>query len=330
MARYVADQNQVTFKFESGTYAVVSGGEHWIGAVQSNDIDDEMGVIPLRYAGTATRNVDQFIDGPQDVTGTLTFFPQDWKFLHFALGSNVDGGSPSPYTHTISETNTDNGNAFTSGTLNPFVSFTVVDSQSKGTAGENFVRTVNGCVVDSLTMTAAQGEIINMEVGFRGQSSNYSSGAIAAITDTATTRPFLWSDVEVHKPSGTVLPTVKEVSVTVNNNFEAPHYLNGSRVVSTPFPQSRDYEISLTVDSTSEKTKEFYDQNLIGGSEFNMIFAVNASTGSRAMAWTFSGCKLMDMESPSEVEGVNEQTLTIAAKTSVVLVDDAIELYNPW
>ena len=64
---------------------------------------------------------DKFVDGPRDVTGTLSFFPQDWKFLAFTLGSNVDAGAPSPFTHTMSETNSADGNAFTSGVFCPFV-----------------------------------------------------------------------------------------------------------------------------------------------------------------------------------------------------------------
>ena len=39
---------------------------------------------------------------------------------------------------------------------------------------------------------------------------------------------------------------------------------------------------------------------------------------------------MMDMEAPTPNEGVNEQTLTIMSKTASVLVNDTIELYNPW
>ena len=329
MARYIADQNQVSFKYESGTYATPSGGNHWVGDVQSHVVDDQMGVIAVRYAGTGDRNVSTFIDGPQDVRGTITYFPNDWKMLMFALGSNVDAGSPSPYTHTLSEVNSASGNAFTSGALNPFISFTMVDEQKGAATGQNFIRTVNGCMVDNISVSASQGEIVNVEVEYVGQVQTYTSGALATVTDPATV-PFLWDQVVVYKPSGTALDAVKDMSFSVNNNLQAPHYVNGSRVVSVPFPQSRDYELTLTVDATSEKTKEFYDENLIGGSTFNMMIEINASTGSRDAFIVLSGCKMMDMEAPSAVEGVNEQTLTIRPQTASVVVNDTIELYNPW
>ena len=95
MAIYKADQNQTAFFYESGTYGNLSGGAHWIGQVMSCTPDEERSTIRNRYQGTGTRNVDQFLFGVRDYTGTLVYNPQDWKFLMFALGSNVDAGSPS-------------------------------------------------------------------------------------------------------------------------------------------------------------------------------------------------------------------------------------------
>src|SRR3990167_3539006 len=103
MSRFIGDSNKVLFKYESGTYASASGTGQWIGLVQDHSIDENENTVSLRYLGGGDRNVQAFTDGPREVEGTFTFFPQDWKFLMFALGSNVDAGSPSPYSHTISE-----------------------------------------------------------------------------------------------------------------------------------------------------------------------------------------------------------------------------------
>ena len=337
-ARYLGDANRSLFFYESGTYGAGSGTGQWIGLVQNSTIDESTGVIPVRYMGTNTRNVDQWVDGPKDVNGTISFFPQDWKFLFFALGSNVDSGSPSPYIHTISELNSGSMSAFTSGTLSPFTSFQVEDGKKTvGGAGQQFVRTVRGCNVNTFTLNAAQGEIITCDVDYVGQDVLFTSGNPTAVTET-TTRPFMWRDVRVHIPSGTVINEVKSLSLTINNNLEVPHYLNGSQVTAAPIPLSRDYEVSVTLDTTSENTKTFWESYFAGGSilnqgtgsEFNMMLEINASTGSRDAFFVFSGCKMMDVELPSPMEGVNETTLTITPKNMVAVVSDAIELYNPW
>ena len=96
---FVSDQQHVSFRYESGTYAVPSGVNTWIGLVTDHSVDEDMGVIPVRYAGTNSRLTQQFLDGPQTFTNSITFHPQNFRMLKFVLGSCVDGGSPSPYTH---------------------------------------------------------------------------------------------------------------------------------------------------------------------------------------------------------------------------------------
>lgn len=333
MGRYLGDQNQLGFYYESGTYANTSGALQWIGQVQESTVDEEMGVIPTRYLGGGDRNVDTFIDGPRTYTGTFRYFPQDWKFLHFALGSNVDGGSPSPYTHTISETNSDVGNAFTSGNRCPFVSFGLEEAQKGPTDGQGFVRTFKGCMVDTMAITIAENEPISVEIGWMGQSDTFSSGNPSAIT-AATTRPFIWGDAQIHIPSGTVYEESTNVVWNISNNMRGPHYVGGSRDIKEPIPLNRDHIFDITLEATSQRTKTLYDQYFLGGSTFNMMVEVtdiSAGAGSRDLFTVFSGCKIIDMSAPSPQEGVNEQTLTIQAPSAnSTVVNDLIELYNPW
>ena len=272
MARFIADQNQLGFLYESGTYGTSTGGTlQWIGLVQDHTPDEDVGVIQARFLSDPDRNVGQFIDGPLNFPGTFTYFPQDWKFLLFAMGSNVDGGSPSPYTHTISEKNGSGLlNAFTSGALNPWISFTLEDVQQGAVAGENFTRTMAGCVVDSMNISASQGELYTVEINYIAQTIVFGSKAPTTITEV-TTRPFVWSDTRLHIPSGTIYDALLDLSWTINNNFIAPHYLNGSREISVPIPGNRDYELGITFQATSERTKILYDQHFLGGSEFNAM-----------------------------------------------------------
>ena len=127
MSLYVADQNLVAMKFESGTYGVASGAGQWIGLVTDHSPSDEENIQQIRYTGTSSRNVGIQINTAKDYEGTLTFHPQNFRMFGFALGSTVDSGTAgSPFNHVISEINSDDTYAFTSGTNTCFPSFTLV------------------------------------------------------------------------------------------------------------------------------------------------------------------------------------------------------------
>jgi len=327
---FVADQNKIALLMESGTYATANGTGIWPGLVQSHEVDENMNVIKSRFAGTASRNVAQFIDGPTDFTGTLTVFPQNWRMLWLAMGAVADSGSSSPYIHTITETDSNDIDVYNGGT---FPSFTIEDSQSTWVAGSgmNFVRTINGCTADSMTLTASEGEPISFEIGYTAQDVTYSSGATTAITED-TKRPYMSSDVCVYLPSGTKMSHISEFSLTVNNNLEAPHYVDcgNGRTIAQPIPTNRDYEVSITTHGDRTWTKSLYDQYFLGGSTFNMLVTSTISTGSRDLLITCSGCKLTDMSAPTTNEGVNEWSLTIEPEKVSIVANDEVEKYAPW
>jgi len=169
MGNLVADLNATMFKFESGTYAVPSGTSgNWLGLVTNTEISENMNVQEVRYAGTSNRNVGIFIDGPQDYEFTVTMHPQNFRMLGYALGSIVDV-SGTTNQHRMSEINSDGSYAYTSGILNPFASFTLID-QKKGVAdGKHLIKTLNGCEVNSYSISASEGEVVEVEVGGMGQ-----------------------------------------------------------------------------------------------------------------------------------------------------------------
>ena len=121
MGRFIGDRTTFSWKYESGTYANASGGEQWPGLCQTANVSEEINKRSERYINGGTRNVSTHFEGPRDTDVTFNSWVQDWRMLGFALGSIVTAGSP--YTHTLSETNNDNTNAFTSGTDGPFISF---------------------------------------------------------------------------------------------------------------------------------------------------------------------------------------------------------------
>ncbi len=323
MSKYISDQNQLAFIYESGTYANTSGTRQWIGLVQEHTIDENTNVIPIRYQGSTDRNVDMFEDGNQDFTGTFTYFPQDRKMLGFAIESVSDTASAG--SHVFTETNSDDTNYAIAG--QSLSSFTLEDSKNNGTAGSNFVRSLSGCMIDSITTTWTQGEPVNCEVGYMAQSLTFASGAIVAV-DPTTTRPFMTSKATLQIPSGTTVDNAIEFSIVINNNLESGHYNNGSKVIKEPLPLNRDYELNVTAKMDSTNAKTFYENYYLGGSTFNAMIQSLGAGGS--LFYVMSGCKLTDMETPSPIEGTHDQTLTIVPAHVSATVEDAIEDYNAW
>ena len=328
MARnFVADQNKIAMFYESGTLGVGSGNAFWVGMVQNHSLSESQGVINVRYAGNLSRDVAQFIDGPTEFSGTLEFYPQDWRMLKFAMGQVADAGSPSPYSHAYTAADSDDECKEIAGRVLP--TFSVEDSQAY-TAGSNFVRTIKGCAIDSLSISTSEGAPITCSAEYKAQSIAYSSGAASAITHAdsvgSTTVPFMWQHTKVQIPSGTAY-SPKNVTLTIANNLAVPNYVDATRNISDLIPQNRDYNLSLTLNGDAQLTKTIYDDYWVGGSAFNLIISSIVSLGSRAVYFTCSGCKLTAFDAPTGIEGVNEQTLTIVPKT-ITVAEDSLVQYN--
>jgi hypothetical protein len=319
--KYFGNCNQLAFQFESGTYALASGTRQWIGLVQGHEPADTLDIIPIRYQGNFTRNVTLYADGKEEYGGTFTYYPQDWKFLAFALGSaQVLTGSV-----LIRESDCDDANyAVANQTLS---SFTLEDAKKTASTGSNFIRTYKGCMIDSFKMTMSEGEIASCEVGYKAQNCVYSSGTVTTVT-ARTTKPYMWSDMNVQLPSGTKLTNCVTYDFTVNNNLESRFPLNGSRTIESVIPLNRDYEVAATFLMDSDNASALYNTYYLGGASFNSMIEVKATAGSAYII--MSGCRITDMTIPSPVEGLTEQTCTIMPANVYVNVYDAIGSYNAW
>jgi len=330
MARYVSDQNKLVLLHESGTYATASGGGVWIGQVQDVSIDDSENPIITRYLGDNDRSIAAFDDGPRDLTGTITYNPHDMLLVAHAIGS-VYSESGTNSTHTATEINNNViQSSFTSGGLNAPFSFTLEDSKQAPGTGGNFIRTLNGCCANICTITATQGEKINVDLDFLGKSITFGSGTTTAVTEPSTPS-YVWGDASL-TVAGSSIETAKEVSFEVNQNLEGPHYVAGEREIAEPIPLNRDYTLSFTADLDQNFSKMFYEELFRGGSEFNAVFDLNhtANAGSQHAVVTMSGCLITSMDTPSAVEGVQETTVEIRPKNVSMIVYDQTPEYNPW
>lgn len=301
--------------WESGTYANPSGNGVWIGNVQDSDFTEMENVIQSRFLGQGNRNVGTFDNGPQDVEGKITLFPQHWRHLGLALGSIFDSGVSALNSHSVlSEVNGGQRfSAFTSGYFNPWTSFTIEESRTGPIANQNSVRTIRGCVINEYTLNISQGELITEELGIMAQSGSWFSGATTAVT-AGSNRSYLWSDAIWAMPGGTTQESVKELSFKINNNFQMQHYVNGSRVSQVPYPLNREYTIDVTQDLDSVMVGSVFNTFYKGGSLFNATLDVNASNataGSHRLFLVFSGCRMIDCTQPVAVGGISEISYTI-------------------
>lgn len=334
MSLLVNNNNCVLFKFESGTYGTASGTSgNWLGLVTNHAPSENQNVIEVRYLCNDSRNIGQFIDGPQDYEGTLTYHPQNFALLGFTLGSIVSS-SGTATTHYLSEAEGTSKYAYTSGTLNPFASITLVDAKKGPSAADHIVRTLNGCQANSFSINFNEGELVECEYSYIAQSLNVGSTLVNVISGTNAmskdnTRPYVWSDVKLHIPSGTTIQTLKEGTFTVNNNLESKHYINGSRQISLAVPMNRDYEVTATVDMTSSLANTLYNSYWNGGSTFNAMLEMQQSD-SENLFIVMSGCKMTEFDAPSSMEGVNEISLTFKPQNAIAVEKNTILKYAPW
>ena len=331
MARYLGDQNKVIGIHESGTYAtVMAGSSFWMGQVQSHTIDENENKNEVRYFGTGSRTFADFELGQRDVTGTIKANAQDIRLLAYAIGSVTVGSAAAAYTNTITSIGTDvRQSAFVSGAFNPAFSFGIEDSKLAVGTGRNFIRTIKGCIVNTATLTVANGEKATIDADYIGQTAYYTSGASTAVTRDS--RPaYLYSDATLTM-FGSVIQTLKEVTIEVSNNLVGPHYLNGSRDISVPFLGTQDVTMTVSMDMESETIKPLYDQYYKAGSTFNATLDLNktSATGSMHAIIILSGCYITSCPIPSELEGTTESSIEIRPQY-ISAVEYTDHSFNPW
>jgi len=340
MARMIATQNAVIGLFESGTYRNASGN-FWIGLVQSHNVVPVEGIVSERYMGGNGRDIDLRFPTGKIFRGTIVYHPQDFRMLAWTAGSNVDAGSPSPYSHVISTINNDVGTAFTSGPMNPFLSFGIEESNVVPGTGNNWVRTIKGCMVNDFELTGEQnGGPLQVTVNYIGTSGAWSSGTPTSVNaftygtgtiGSITDRPYVFSDVQLSIPSGTVYNTLTGFTFRLSNGMLERWYMDGSRDAAAPIPNVRSIMTDLTFDAASETAKILYEQYWQGGSQFNMILSVNASAGSRDNVAILSGCRILDsFESALALQGPNPNTIHVESTYFGGTIADLLMRYNPW
>lgn len=315
MARFINEQNRASLLIESGTWGNASGTAVWIGKVTSNAISEEFNIQEERFLGTGDRGINVFEDTARDFEGTLTYYPQSMRMLGYALGS-IAFTTGANNTWAYATVNNDvRQNAYTSGPLNPFISYQIEDG--KVTQGGSFVRTAVGCMTDTMTISASQGELAECEINYVAQNIKDKVTEPYTVTPIGS-RSYMWKDITIQIPAGTTIESCKDMSLEIANNFERPHYLNGSAVIGTPIPLNRDVTLNVTADLQTENIA-LYNSYFKSGTSFISVIDMNAnpgllaSIGSQHTVITLSGCRITSIDIPSETEGITEVGIEIKA-----------------
>jgi len=338
MARYISDQNKVIGIYESGLYGIravsgttsaVAGSTFQIGQVTTHSLDDQENYTVDRHMGTTSRSIDGYDSAVRDVTGTISFRMQDMRIPFYAIGSVSSGASADVWYSTQIDSDSP-GNVFTSGVLNPPRSFTIEDSKQAAGTGRNFIRSIQGVIPNVVTINFAQGEIVTCDMDYVAEHVYFTSGATTSgIAHSGV--PYSFGHVGLTLAGSTGL-TVKDGTFEINNNVVGPHYLNGSRDIATPYLGNRDYILNVTMDLESQTATMFYNEFYKGGAEFNGVldFDNDKTAGSQHATFTLSGCQVVNMENPSEVEGTTESAIEIRVQdVSAVEYVDSLT-FNPY
>lgn len=311
MGTYLAGDNYMAFRIESGTFAAATGGSVWFGLVQEHSPDENENRTPTRYIGAGGRNVATHLNGPTEYTGTIRLYPQNAYLWAAAFGKIAVSGSPN-YLHTITESG------------NTLPSFSFEDCHATPVANENFTRTYAGVSIDTLKISASEGEPVEVEFGYIAQTCVQGSGALPTVT-AATDVPFMWDDCALTISGGGFdgpITEMKSFDFEANNNLDAEHFLNNSRNIGQPIPGNRDYSFNTEHAFTIGTGGDVYERLFRGGSEFNCNLFMFRTSGTDHIQIAMSGCKMTKCTQPTEIEGTEKQQWETTPESVTILIRD--------
>jgi len=321
----VGADDLLVFYAPSGEYPNYSGTGFWIGQVQEVTFDQNEGRETIKYVagagGGQGRNIDSFIQGKRDYTGTIRYYPQGGNLFGFAIGSmSVAGGS----LYTGVET----GGRIYWGGLGLF------NGNPNSTTG--LLRNLSGFTIDRIKLSGRQGEPCEVEINYSaGSITNNTAGTKPSVTVDTQRTPYMWDNCQIIISGGTaytdILHPVLEFSWELNNNLYNPFYCDNTQYKGESIPQGRDYTIDLTLHMTQTSGAALYDKLFFGGSEFITVINLVRTANSDQFQIICSGCKMTAMEIPLPLEGPIEQTCTIIPQTcSLRIVDSGTTAYPNW
>lgn len=232
---YKGHDSYVIYGEESayGTPATPSGS-NFVGLVQNISLNLANNSIRTQGIGDG-RNATSAVLGGFDVSGSFDFQVNDLTFMQYAIGTRAGGGIVSdPYELQELE-NIGYGGA----TEIPTLTFEI---GSEG-GSNDYTHTIDGCVLNSLTLTATQGEILTASVDWTGRS--VSTGTSLTTYSPAAAKPFVFQEGSVKVGSDTV-HACTAFDITIANDIQTFRSL-GSRFLQQPVTGTRRYDFNMTI-----------------------------------------------------------------------------------
>ena len=207
------------------------------------------------------RNVTGSFTGPFDVSGTIDWDVDDFTFMQYAIGTiSGAGGVADPYQ--INEADNIGYDAANIPTI-------TLEMGSEGDTSD-FELTADGVVLNNLTLTATQGEVLKASCDWIGRNAT-SSTSIVTYT-TPTTKVFVFQQGNVTVATDSFHCT--SFALTISNNIQT-HRVLGSRLIAQPTSGLRKYDFTITL------RKKFDDTaSVLSGTEALALFFGAATTPS--------------------------------------------------
>ena len=273
------------------------------------------------------RNETLYNYGTIDITGSI-----DWNvlsqmattvgssigFMQFFFGSVAGAGSTADPYLISEQDNIDYTNMF---------SFAIYAQNESGATDD--VDLYEGCVANSLSLTAAQGDILKASMDWTANKVTCNTSITTAYS-APTESPWAFQQGEFKWGSGpSAVAGISNFTLTVNNS-PFVFYSLGSRFIEKPEYGRRLYDFTLTCKMTSDIATTLRD-NLFGQAnsfiagvdpstttadyEIELQFAEGGSTGDKVMQIALDQCTLSAMSKAIPVgQGLVEVTFTGFAK----------------
>ena len=209
-------------------------GSNFVGLIQNFSMNAANNSIRTQGLGEG-RNATNIVLGGFDVNGSIDFQVNDFTFMQYAIGTRAGAGSAAdPYELQELE-----NVGYSGATEIPTLEFQI---GSEG-GSNDYTRTVTGVVINTLTLNANQGEVLNATCDWIGKT--LSVGTSLTTYTPGSEKPFVFQEGSVTVNGDTVFACTA-FSVTLNNNMQTFRAL-GDRDLQQPTTGLRTYDFNLTI-----------------------------------------------------------------------------------
>ena len=207
------------------------------------------------------RNATTALTGPFDVSGSIDWDVDDFTFMQYAIGT-LSGTGVIADPWQLDEADNIGYDAANIPTI-------ALEIGSEGDTTDHEV-TVDGVVINNLTLTASQGEVLKASCDWIGR--NATSSATIITYTTPTTKPFVFQQGNV--TIGTDSLHCTSFALTIANNIQTFRNL-GSRLIQQPVTGVRRYDFTMTLKYKGDTTA-----SVLSGTELLAYFFGAATTAS--------------------------------------------------